>query len=186
MARAPTSQQTWSAPPVTPRGLGSHRVSRQLNGRAPRSRCCRWALTDCAAHPEARCVATQATHSVGSPVAPHFGFSLQTLRSGLGTALVSLAWGGPASACVYVTLFCPPPHNPHNLLRLHTGRAALAVRRLPHRRRPATQRKRTQHYVRRSYSHHAWEEGLPPTRALRRRAWLYTQPQEERDHRSRL
>ena len=41
-------------------------------------------------------------------VAPHSGLSLHTLRSGLGTALVSLAWGGPASACVYVTLFCPP------------------------------------------------------------------------------
>ena len=32
----------------------------------PRSRCYRWALTHCAAHPEARCVATQATHRVGT------------------------------------------------------------------------------------------------------------------------
>ena len=33
---------------------------------APPSCCCRWVLADCAAHPEARCVATQATHRVGT------------------------------------------------------------------------------------------------------------------------
>ena len=38
--------------------------------RPPRRPCCRWALTDCRTHPEARCVATQA-HTESAFVAPH-------------------------------------------------------------------------------------------------------------------
>ena len=71
--------------------------------RLSRPRCYRWVLNDCEAHPQARCVATQATHSVGTP-SRHL--SLSTLghgapasppRSGLGKTLAAMAWsGGPA------------------------------------------------------------------------------------------
>ena len=41
----------------------------------PPSCCCRWVLTDCAAHPEARCVATQATHRVRTHLSRHMWLS---------------------------------------------------------------------------------------------------------------
>ena len=58
--------RTALAPPRPPRGPAcSHWLSRPPK-RPTRPRCYRWVLTDCAAHPEARCVATQATHRVGT------------------------------------------------------------------------------------------------------------------------
>jgi len=72
-----------------------------------------WVLTDCAAHPEARCVAIQATHSVGTPVAPLGSPHLRPWRPreppekrARHSPRCALAWGGsPATTGVYVTLF---------------------------------------------------------------------------------
>ena len=124
--------------------------------RQPRPRCCRWVLTDCAAHPEARCVAIQATHSVGTPVAPLGSPHLRPWRPreppkkrARHSPRCALAWGGsPATEGVCVTLFCPP-----SATYSSAGRAALAVRRLPHRRRRAAERKRARQVI---------DEALPP------------------------
>ena len=91
MDRAAISAQTLSTSPATPRPSTAPPPARPHTQptacrpypsrpcaatgsrplqRPPRPRCYRWVLTDCAAHPEARCVAIQATHSVGTPVAP--------------------------------------------------------------------------------------------------------------------
>ena len=74
-APRPRPRAHHSVPPLPLATFQPPVLARPQRRAALRPGCCRWVLTDCAAHPEARCVATQATHSVGTPVAPHWALS---------------------------------------------------------------------------------------------------------------
>ena len=108
--RPPAPPQPEALPPLPLAALQPPVVAHSTPTAAPRPLCCRWVLTDCAAHPEARCVATQATHSVGTPVGTPVA-PLGSLHLGL--------YGSPrrapreaASAQPYscpLAWRCPPP-----------------------------------------------------------------------------
>ena len=65
-AAAAAAAAALSVPPLPPPRAPPPPPSRPHSHRPPHPRCYRWALAHCAAHPEARCVATQATHRVGT------------------------------------------------------------------------------------------------------------------------